>query len=52
MTGRIAPGQTGTFTSESALSRPNGAKVVITMTRMDAQADMLAEDPHWTGTIK
>ncbi|MGW3911468.1 hypothetical protein ACWEBX_08045 [Streptomyces sp. NPDC005070] len=52
MTGRIAPGQTGTFTSESALRKSNGTKVVITMTRMDAQADMLAEDPHWTGTIK
>lgn len=52
MTGRIAPGQTGTFTSESALDKTNGTKIVITMTRMDEQADLLAEDPHWTGTIK
>jgi hypothetical protein len=52
MTGRIAPGQTGTFTSESALDKANGTKVVITMTRMDDQADMLAEDPHWTGAIE
>lgn len=52
MTGRIAPGQTGTFTSESALAKANGTKIVITMTRMDEQADLLAEDPHWTGTIK
>ncbi|MFF3884046.1 hypothetical protein [Streptomyces sp. NPDC001914] len=51
MTGRIAPGQTGTFTSESSLSKSNGTKIVITMTRMDDQADMLADDPHWTGTI-
>jgi len=52
MTGRIAPGQIGTFTSESALDKSYGTKIVVTMTRMDAQADVLAEDPHWTGTIK
>lgn len=52
MTGRIAPGQTGTFTSESALDKTYGTKIVITMTRMDEQADLLAEDPHWTGTIR
>ncbi|WP_369244444.1 hypothetical protein [Streptomyces sp. R41] len=51
MTGRIAPAQTGTFTSESALDKTYGTKVVVTMTRMDEQADLLAEDPHWTGTI-
>jgi hypothetical protein len=52
MTGRIAPGQSGTFTSESALDKANGNKIVVTMTRMDDQADMLADDPHWTGAIE
>lgn len=52
MTGRIAPGQSGTFTSESALDKTNGTKIVFTMTRMDDQADVLSEDPHWTGDIK
>lgn len=52
MTGRVAPGQTGTFTSESALDKSYGTKIVVTMTRMDNQVDPLAEDPHWTGTIK
>lgn len=52
MTGRIAPGQSATFTSESALEKSSGNKIVITMTRMDDTADLLAEDPHWTGTIK
>ncbi|WP_432169072.1 hypothetical protein [Streptomyces sp. 1222.5] len=52
MTGRIAPGQTGTFTSEGALNRSDGTKLVVTMTRMDDQADVLADDPHWTGVIE
>jgi hypothetical protein len=52
MTGRLAPGGSGTFTSEYALAKSDGMEIVFTMTRMDKSADILAEDPHWTGTIK
>ncbi|MFF0139687.1 hypothetical protein ACFYRN_24940 [Streptomyces sp. NPDC005227] len=51
MTGRIAPGQTGTFTSENELPKANGTTIVVTMTRTDEGFDLLAEDPHWTGPI-
>ncbi|MFJ9029799.1 hypothetical protein ACIRQP_14950 [Streptomyces sp. NPDC102274] len=52
MTGRLAPGKKGSFTFEYALAKKDGAEVVFTMTRVDDSVDLLAEDPHWTGTIK
>ncbi|MEV6791271.1 hypothetical protein AB0M87_04550 [Streptomyces sp. NPDC051320] len=52
MAGRIAPGKAGTFTDEGAINDRDGKEIVVTVTRMDDDADMLAEDPHWTGTIK
>ncbi|MGW8572566.1 hypothetical protein [Streptomyces niveus] len=52
MGGRLAPAKTGTFTSEYALPKADGLDIVFTMTRMDESADILAEDPHWTGSIK
>ncbi|MFF4345857.1 hypothetical protein [Streptomyces sp. NPDC001530] len=52
MTGRIAPGKTGTFTNEGAIDKTYGTDLVITFSRSDIGEDMLAEDPHWTGGIK
>ncbi|MET9555573.1 hypothetical protein [Streptomyces sp. NPDC006645] len=52
MGGRLAPGRTGKFTSEYALPKADGRDIVFTMTRMDENVDILAEDPHWTGSIK
>ncbi|MEV8413623.1 hypothetical protein AB0P45_08410 [Streptomyces niveus] len=52
MGGRLAPAKTGTFTSEYALPKADGLDIVFTMTRMDESVDILAEDPHWTGSIK
>ncbi|MFE5842540.1 hypothetical protein ACFQ7N_12940 [Streptomyces niveus] len=52
MGGRLAPAKTGTFTSEYALPKANGLDIVFTMTRMDENMNILAEDPHWTGSIK
>lgn len=52
MAGRLAPGKTGRFTAEYALAKSDGRDIVFTMTRMDESADILAEDPHWTGSIK
>lgn len=50
--GRLAPAETGTFTSEYALPKADGLDIVFTMTRMDENMNILAEDPHWTGSIK
>ncbi|MFJ2675113.1 hypothetical protein [Streptomyces sp. NPDC087525] len=52
MTGRLAPAKKGSFTFEYALAKADGTSVVFTMTRVDDSVDLLAEDPHWTGTIK
>ncbi|EST32461.1 hypothetical protein [Streptomyces niveus] len=52
MGGRLAPAKTGTFTSEYALPKADGLDIVFTMTRMDENMNVLAEDPHWTGSIK
>lgn len=52
MGGRLAPAKSGTFTSEYALPKADGLDIVFTMTRMDEDMDILAEDPHWTGAIK
>jgi len=52
MSGRIAPGHTGTFTNDGALDKTYGTALVITFSRNDIGDDVLAEDPHWTGTIK
>lgn len=50
--GRLAPAKTGTFTSEYALPKADGLDIVFTMTRMDENMNILAEDPHWTGSSK
>ncbi|RYJ26462.1 hypothetical protein CU044_3755 [Streptomyces sp. L-9-10] len=52
MTGRLAPGKKGSFTFDYALAKKDGTAVVFTLTRVDDSVDLLAEDPHWTGTIK
>ncbi|MFC8869397.1 hypothetical protein ACFUAC_17350 [Streptomyces sp. NPDC057148] len=56
MTGRLAAGRSGTFTSEYSLAKTDGMDVLFTMTRMDEQwledGSFLGEDPNWTGTIK
>lgn len=35
-----------------SLPKSDGREIVCTATRMDDGADLLAEDPNWTGTIK
>ncbi|MFD6992485.1 hypothetical protein [Streptomyces sp. NPDC059943] len=52
MAGRLAPGRTGSYTGEYLLPKSDGREIVFTATRMDDEADVLAEDPNWTGTIK
>ncbi|WP_406461153.1 hypothetical protein OH768_39775 [Streptomyces sp. NBC_01622] len=57
MTGRLAPGRGGRFTSEYTIAKSDGTQIVFTMSRTDdafLQDDSayLGEDPHWTGTIK
>ncbi|WP_406353938.1 hypothetical protein [Streptomyces sp. NBC_00658] len=57
MTGRLAPGRSGRFTSEYTIAKSDGMRIVFTMSRIDdafLQDDSayLGEDPHWTGTIK
>ncbi|WP_081236821.1 hypothetical protein [Streptomyces viridosporus] len=57
MTGRLAPGRTGTYTFEYAIAKSDGKDIVFTMSRMDdawleQDSAWLGEDPHWTGPIK
>ncbi|WP_435244942.1 hypothetical protein [Streptomyces tendae] len=56
MTGRLAVGRSGTFTSEYSLAKSDGNEVLFTMSRMDdawlESGSFLGEDPHWTGKIK
>ncbi|MER6209094.1 hypothetical protein [Streptomyces sp. NPDC001642] len=57
MTGRLAPGSSGRFTSEYTIAKSDGKQIVFTMSRTDdafLQDDSayLGEDPHWTGIIK
>ncbi|MFJ5227975.1 hypothetical protein [Streptomyces sp. NPDC088400] len=46
----LAPGKTGKFTTEYALTKSDGFGIVFTMSRMDQNTDILAEEPHWTGS--
>lgn len=54
--GRLAPGRSGTFTSEYSIAKSDGKDVLFTMSRMDdawlENGSFLGEDPNWTGTIK
>ncbi|MEV7815508.1 hypothetical protein AB0P05_33055 [Streptomyces flaveolus] len=54
--GRLAPGRSGTFTAEYTIAKSDGKTIVFTVSRMDdawlKNGSVLAEDPHWTGTIK
>ncbi|MGW6305158.1 hypothetical protein ACWFRQ_02210 [Streptomyces niveus] len=52
MGGRLAPAKTGTLTSDYALPKADGLDIVFTMTRMNENMNILAEDPHRTGSIK
>ncbi|MBC2907333.1 hypothetical protein [Streptomyces cupreus] len=56
MAGRLAPGRSGTFTSEYSIAKSDGKAIVFTLTRTDdawlEDGSFLAEDPNWTGTIK
>ncbi|MHC3474681.1 hypothetical protein ACYF6T_39140 [Streptomyces sp. 7R007] len=57
MTGRLAPGRTGSFTSEYTIAKSDGNTIVFTVSRTDdafLQDDSayLGEDPTWTGDIK
>lgn len=56
MTGRLAPGRTGTFTAEYAIAKTDGNTILFTMSRMDdawlKSGSAFAENPHWTGTIQ
>ncbi|MCM1972310.1 hypothetical protein [Streptomyces sp. G1] len=54
--GRLAPGRSGTFTSEYAIDKADGKEIVFTLSRMDDEwlesGKFLGEDPNWTGSIK
>ncbi|WP_432159078.1 hypothetical protein [Streptomyces sp. bgisy153] len=52
MTGRLAAGREASFTSEYTIAKNDGPDILFTMTRLDESTNLLAEDPHWTGTIK
>ncbi|MEU3842905.1 hypothetical protein AB0E88_23065 [Streptomyces sp. NPDC028635] len=56
MAGRLAPGRSGTFTAEYTIAKNDGKDIVFTVTRTDdawiKNGSFLAEDPHWTGTIR
>ncbi|MEV1083727.1 hypothetical protein AB0I98_36880 [Streptomyces sp. NPDC050211] len=56
MAGRLAPGRSGTFTSEYSIAKSDGKDIVFTMTRTDEawleDGSFLGDDPHWTGAIK
>ncbi|MBN0046384.1 hypothetical protein JS756_20210 [Streptomyces actuosus] len=57
MTGRLAPGRSGRFTSEYAIAKSDGNEIVFTLSRVDAaymddDTAYLGEDPHWTGAVE
>lgn len=57
MTGRLAPGRSGTFHDDRAIAESDAGSIVVTVSRSDAawieQGDAwLGEDPHWTGPIE
>ncbi|WP_030878700.1 hypothetical protein [Streptomyces sp. NRRL S-1868] len=49
--GRLAPGQSDTKTSDGVLDKKYGSQLLVTVSRMD-EANMLDEDPNWTGPIR
>jgi hypothetical protein len=57
MTGRLAPGRTGAFTSEYSIAKSDGNSIVVTVSRTDEaflqdDSAYLGDDPNWTGNIK
>lgn len=55
--GRLAPGQSETFTDEYAIAKSDGSEVVFSVNRFDDGffADptaWLGKDPRWTGRIE
>ncbi|MFJ9027438.1 hypothetical protein ACIRQP_02750 [Streptomyces sp. NPDC102274] len=52
MTGWLAPGRTGKFTAEYAVAKSGGLGIVFTMSRIDEDTDILAEEPHRTDSTK
>lgn len=57
MTGRLAPGRAGAFTSEYTIAKSDGNTIVFTVSRMDDaflkdDSAYLGNDPNWTGDIK
>ncbi|MET7765737.1 hypothetical protein ABZS71_28345 [Streptomyces sp. NPDC005393] len=52
ITGRLAPGVSDTKNSDGVLDKQYGTQVLVTVTRMNEDTDLLAEDPHWTGPIQ
>ncbi|MEU8827130.1 hypothetical protein [Streptomyces sp. NPDC048636] len=49
--GRLAPGMSDTKNSDGVLDKQYGSQLLVTVTRMTEDAEVLAEDPHWTGPI-
>jgi len=52
VTGRLAPGQSDTKNSDGVLDKKYGTQMVVTVTRMTDDADIMADDPNWTGPIR
>ncbi|MFJ9664711.1 hypothetical protein ACIRPP_08825 [Streptomyces sp. NPDC101219] len=57
MTGRLAPGRSGTFHDDRAIAESDAGSIVVTVSRFDSawveQGDAWpGEDPHWTGPIE
>lgn len=52
VTGRLAPGQSDTKNSDGVLDKKYGTQMVVTVTRMSEDIDVMAEDPNWTGPIR
>lgn len=52
ITGRLAPGMSDTKNSDGVLDKQYGTQMLVTVTRMSEDSDILAEDPHWTGPIQ
>ncbi|QLH19296.1 hypothetical protein [Streptomyces sp. Rer75] len=50
--GRLAPDVSDTKNSDGVLDKQYGMQVLVTVTRMNEDTDLLAEDPHWTGPIQ
>ncbi|QPP05260.1 hypothetical protein G4Z16_01395 [Streptomyces bathyalis] len=52
ITGRLAAGQSDTKNSDGVLDKKYGTKMVVTVTRVSDDVDVMMEVPTWTGSIR